>query len=45
MREMGFGAGMGLPNIKKNADIFNINSTVNKGTNLEIIINLNNKDE
>uniref|UniRef100_A0A7C6AEF4 Anti-sigma regulatory factor n=1 Tax=candidate division WOR-3 bacterium TaxID=2052148 RepID=A0A7C6AEF4_UNCW3 len=45
MREMGFGAGMGLPNIKKNADVFNINSTVNKGTNLEIIINLNNKNE
>jgi len=45
MREMGFGAGMGLPNIKKNADIFNINSTVNKGTNLEIIINLDNKNE
>jgi len=45
MREMGFGAGMGLPNIKKNADVFNINSTVNKGTNLEITINLNNKNE
>ena len=39
-REMGFGAGMGLPNIKKNADIFNINSTPGKGTKLEIIINL-----
>jgi anti-sigma regulatory factor (Ser/Thr protein kinase) len=24
MREMGFGAGMGLPNIRKNADTFNI---------------------
>ncbi len=44
MREMGFGAGMGLPNIQKNADIFNINSTVGKGTNLEIVINLNNKN-
>ncbi|MEO0124338.1 MAG: ATP-binding protein [candidate division WOR-3 bacterium] len=44
MREMGFGAGMGLPNIQKNADIFNIVSTVGKGTNLEIIINLNNKN-
>lgn len=43
MREMGFGAGMGLPNIKKNADKFNIQSTVNKGTQLEIEINLNNK--
>ncbi|MGQ9533631.1 MAG: ATP-binding protein [bacterium] len=44
MREMGFGAGMGLPNIKKNADTFNIISLVNKGTQLEIIINLNNKN-
>lgn len=40
IREMGFGAGMGLPNIKKNADIFNISSQVGKGTRLEIIINL-----
>lgn len=40
IREMGFGAGMGLPNIKKNADIFNIDSQVGKGTKLEIIINL-----
>lgn len=44
MREMGFGAGMGLPNIKKNADTFNITSTVGKGTSLEIIINLNSKN-
>lgn len=44
MREMGFGAGMGLPNIKKNADIFNITSTVGKGTKLELIINLNGKN-
>lgn len=40
IREMGFGAGMGLPNIEKNADIFNISSNVGKGTHLEIIINL-----
>ncbi len=45
MREMGFGAGMGLPNIKKNADIFKINSILNKGTMLEITINLNNKND
>jgi anti-sigma regulatory factor (Ser/Thr protein kinase) len=41
MREMGFGAGMGLPNIKKNADIFNITSTVGRGTSLEIKVKLN----
>jgi serine/threonine-protein kinase RsbT len=36
VREMGFGAGMGLPNIKKNADDLNIKSIVGKGTCLEI---------
>lgn len=44
IREMGFGAGMGLPNIKKNADIFNISSIVDEGTKLEITINLNDKN-
>ena len=38
-REMGFGAGMGLPNIKKNADIFEIDSEVGKGTTLRTVIN------
>lgn len=38
-REMGFGAGMGLPNIKKNADIFEIQSEVGKGTTLRTVIN------
>lgn len=32
VREMGFGAGMGLPNMKKNVDILNIQSTVGQGT-------------
>ncbi|MCX6143808.1 MAG: ATP-binding protein [Ignavibacteriales bacterium] len=41
MREMGFGAGMGLPNIKKNADHFRIDSVVGKGTRLEISISMN----
>jgi serine/threonine-protein kinase RsbT len=36
MREMGFGAGMGLPNIKRNADKFEISSTPGKGTSLNI---------
>ncbi len=36
MREMGFGAGMGLPNIKKNADEFDIRSEVGRGTSLFI---------
>lgn len=41
MREMGFGAGLGLPNIKKNADKFEISSTPGKGTSLNVIICLN----
>ena len=32
VREMGFGAGMGLPNMKKNCDRLNIESTVIVGT-------------
>ena len=32
MREMGFGFGMGLPNMKKNSDEFRIKSEVGKGT-------------
>jgi anti-sigma regulatory factor (Ser/Thr protein kinase) len=38
MREMGFGAGMGLPNIKRNADVFDIKSEVSRGTRLLIRI-------
>lgn len=37
VREMGFGAGMGLPNMKKNADELRISSEVNRGTRVEII--------
>jgi anti-sigma regulatory factor (Ser/Thr protein kinase) len=44
MREMGFGAGMGLPNIKKNADNLEISSEVGKGTRLDIQINTNQAD-
>ncbi|HTW91417.1 MAG TPA: ATP-binding protein [bacterium] len=32
MRELGFGFGMGLPNMKKNSDEFHIESEVGKGT-------------
>ena len=41
MRELGFGAGMGLPNIKRNADVFSIESEVGRGTRLDIIIRKN----
>ena len=40
IREMGFGAGMGLPNIQKNADQFEIHSVVGQGTTLEIKVRL-----
>jgi anti-sigma regulatory factor (Ser/Thr protein kinase) len=36
IREMGFGAGMGLPNIKKNADELKVCSVPGQGTRLEI---------
>jgi len=36
MREMGFGAGMGLPNIKKNSDVFHIDTAVDQGTRLDL---------
>ena len=41
VREMGFGAGMGLPNMKKNVDIFDISSKVGVGTIVEMISYLN----
>lgn len=37
-REMGFGAGMGLPNIKKNADEMDIDTVVGQGTTLTVLI-------
>ena len=40
IRELGFGAGMGLMNIKKCADSMKLESTVGVGTRLEIVIYL-----
>ncbi len=40
VREMGFGAGMGLYNIQCYSNKFNISSEVNKGTFLKIIVNI-----
>lgn len=37
VREMGFGAGMGLPNMKSNTDELKVNSEVGKGTIIELI--------
>jgi anti-sigma regulatory factor (Ser/Thr protein kinase) len=41
IREMGFGAGMGLCNIKSFSDAFHISSEIGKGTYLKMIINTN----
>ncbi len=38
MRARGFGAGLGLPNIKRNADEFSIESTVGVGTTLRYAV-------
>ena len=40
VRELGFGAGMGLPNIKKQSDDFHISSEVGVGTTLVITIKM-----
>ncbi len=40
VREMGWGAGMGLPNMKKNSDEFRVDSVVGEGTTVEIIIKI-----
>lgn len=37
VREMGFGAGMGLPNIKENSDFLELRSVFGKGTDVEIV--------
>lgn len=39
IRELGFGAGMGLPNIKRNSDAMNLETEVGKGTVLTATIN------
>ncbi len=40
VRDMGWGAGMGLPNMKKNSDEFKIDSVVGEGTSIEMIMKL-----
>lgn len=38
-RQMGFGAGMGLPNMKKSSDAFDINSVLGEYTKIIMVIN------
>jgi len=42
VRELGFGAGMGLPNIKKFTDEMTLKSVVGEGTRLETVIRFDN---
>jgi CBS domain-containing protein/anti-sigma regulatory factor (Ser/Thr protein kinase) len=44
VREMGFGAGMGLVNIKRCVDEMKLESTIEKGTNLRMIIYLRDQE-
>ncbi len=41
VREMGWGAGMGLPNMKKNSDEFRIDSVPGEGTTVEMTMFIN----
>ncbi len=43
MREMGFGFGMGLPNIRRNSDEFKVESRVGEGTTVTSRISLDGK--
>lgn len=45
IRELGFGAGMGLPNIKKNSDEMQLTSVKNEGTKLWFAINIKEQSE
>jgi len=40
IRALGFGSGMGLPNIRKNTDNLSVNSNVGEGTTLEFVIQI-----
>jgi anti-sigma regulatory factor (Ser/Thr protein kinase) len=40
IRSLGFGAGMGLPNMKKNTDSMEITSTLDVGTRIKMRVNL-----
>ncbi|NWG02737.1 MAG: anti-sigma regulatory factor [Syntrophaceae bacterium] len=44
IRELGFGAGMGLPNIKKNTDEMILTSKFKQGTHLEFVVYLDRQE-
>lgn len=40
VRSLGFGAGMGLPNMKKYSDEMEIDTVIGKGTTIRMVVNL-----
>ena len=40
VRSLGFGAGMGLPNMKKNSDSMDIQTVLGEGTTVTMIVNM-----
>ena len=40
MRSLGFGAGMGLPNMKKYSDSMDIDTRIGEGTTITMVVNL-----
>ena len=44
-RQMGFGAGLGLPNIRKNSDLFDIETRVGRGTRIRSTILLGARED
>ncbi len=45
VRSLGFGAGMGLPNMKRYTDFMDIKSTVGVGTDITMKVNINQTDK
>ncbi len=45
VKQLGYGSGMGLPNIKKNSDWMDIQSEVDRGTTLRFKVNLNERQK
>ena len=40
VRNLGFGAGMGLPNMKKNTDFMDVETELGKGTTITMVVNM-----
>jgi len=40
VRSLGFGAGMGLPNMKKYSDEMEIHTVIGEGTTIRMVVNL-----